>query len=109
MLPKQLESMNDVALRKVRAITADNHNFLVTDPSQMFDRVLQPLAERSSLLVVNLAGRRDHTMGAARREEVNVTPCSFSEAKALRFQEGAKGTRPPTPFAVRVGRISENE
>jgi hypothetical protein len=109
VLSKQLEGINNVTLRKIWTVTADNYDFLVTDPCQMFDGVVKPLTKRSSRLLVNLAGRRDHTMGAMRREEVNVTPCSLSEAKALRFQEDAECTGPATPLAVGVGRIGENE
>jgi hypothetical protein len=109
MLPKQFEGMNDVALRKVRAVTADNHYFAVSNPDQTFDRVLQPLAERSSLLVVNLARWRDHATEALRCEKVNINPSFFSEAKALRFQEDAESDRPTTLLAIGVGRVSENE
>ena len=106
---KQFESLRDVAFVEIRAVTADNHDFLVTDPCQIFDRVFQPGSERCSLLVVNLAGWRDHTMELWRCEKVNITLCSFPEAKTLHFQEGAENARPATPFAVDVGRGSENE
>lgn len=55
MLTKQVERMNDVARGKVRAVTTDNHDFLISHPRQIFDRVHQPLAERSPLLPMNQA------------------------------------------------------
>jgi len=57
VLAKLLEGLNDVALLKFWAVLADNYNFQIAKSCQGFDRILEPLAERSPLLVMNTEGR----------------------------------------------------
>jgi len=109
MLSEQRESVADVVPSEFRTIAAYDNKFFIAKSRQGFDRVFQSLAERGSLLKMNLEGRRTWAMGPPRREEMQIETGILFKGEALRFQQDAECAGPATPLAVGVGGVSEDQ